>query len=135
MSNQAEILKCKKGEIIIREGENSDCAYIIESGAVEIYKSLPNGDQQFVGALGQSDIFGELGWIDGLPRSATVKALDHCKVRRLTQESFITLAQHNTQALTPILKILVSRMRSLLRLVDKLNKSGVTTKNISASNL
>ena len=51
MQNQVEILKFKKGEIIIREGERSDCAYILESGMAEVSKSLPNGEQQFVGIM------------------------------------------------------------------------------------
>jgi len=120
MSNLAEIVKYKKGETIIREGDSGDSAYIIESGAAEVCKSLPNGEEQFIGALGQSDIFGELGWIDGLPRSATVKALDNCRIRKLTPESFDSLSKLNTQALVPVLKILSNRVRQALRLLNKL---------------
>ena len=95
MPNQVEILKCKKGETIIREGEKSDCAYILESGTAEVLKSLPNGEYQFVGTLVQNDIFGELGLIDGLPRSATVKAIENCRIRKLSQATFGLLARSN----------------------------------------
>ena len=102
MPNQAEILKFKRGETIIHEGEQSGCAYILESGMAEVCKSLPNGDQQFVGTLVQNDIFGELGLIDGLPRSATVKATDSCKIRKLlSQETFGSVVRNNPQALMP----------------------------------
>ena len=68
----------KKGEEIIKEGMLSDCAYIIESGSVEVSKKKPNGERQSIGILKENDIFGEMGLIDGLPRSASVVALEDC---------------------------------------------------------
>jgi len=41
----------KKGEEIIKEGMLSDCAYIIESGSVEVSKKKPNGERQSIGIL------------------------------------------------------------------------------------
>ena len=135
MSNQIEVLKYKKGESIICEGERSDCAYIIEFGSAEVFKSLPNGEQQFLGVLAQGDIFGELGLIDGLPRSATVKALDGCRIRKLSHETFVSLAKQNPKALMPILKILASRLRQTLKLVDRLEGRRVATQAIPAGQL
>jgi CRP/FNR family transcriptional regulator, cyclic AMP receptor protein len=68
----------------------------------------------------QNDIFGEMGLIDGLPRSASVVALEDCSISIMTQEAFNSLAQHNAQALMPILKVLAKRLRSTLRLVEDL---------------
>jgi CRP/FNR family cyclic AMP-dependent transcriptional regulator len=135
MSNQIEILKYKKGQSIISEGEMSDCAYIIEFGSAEVYKSLPSGEQQFLGILAQGDIFGELGLIDGLPRSATVKALDGCRIRKLSQETFVSLAKQNPKALMPILKILSSRLRQTLKLVDKLENKRVVSQGMPVGHM
>jgi CRP-like cAMP-binding protein len=135
MANQTETLRYRKGETIIREGERSDCAYIMESGTVEVYKSISNGQQQFVGILVQDDIFGELGLIDGLPRSATVKVLEHCQLQKLTQESFVSLAKNNPQALMPILKILANRLRSTLRLLERMEKRQVISETVPAGSL
>ena len=132
MSNQDETLSYKKGESIICEGESSDCAYIIEFGSAEAYKSLPNGKQQLLGILVHGDIFGELGLIDGLPRSATVKALDGCRIRKLSQETFFSLAKQNPKALMPILKIMVNRLRQTLRLIDKLENKRAVSQAMSA---
>jgi hypothetical protein len=38
----------------------------------------------------------------------------------MTQEAFNSLAQHNAQALMPILKVLAKRLRSTLQLVEDL---------------
>ena len=112
----------KKGEEIIKEGNLSDCAYIIGDGRVEVSKKLPNGEKQIIGLLDKNEIFGEMGLIDGFPRSATVVALEDCSISIITQESFNNLAQHKPEALMPILKVLAKRLRSTLSLVEDLQK-------------
>ena len=93
----------KKDEEIIKEGTLSDCAYIIGEGRVEVSKQLPNGDKQIIGVLNKNEIFGEMGLIDGFPRSASVIALEDCSISIITQDSFNNLAQHKPEALMPIL--------------------------------
>ena len=113
----------KKGEDIIQEGTKGDCAYIIEEGSVEVSKLTPHGEKQILGILEQSEIFGEMGLIDGLPRSATVTALEDCVMSVCSQETFNNLADHNPESLIPIFKVLVRRLRSTLALVDTLQKN------------
>jgi CRP/FNR family transcriptional regulator, cyclic AMP receptor protein len=129
--NQKPVKEYSKGEFIIRENDLSDCAYIMESGSAEVCKTLPNGKYKVVGVLKENDIFGELGLIDGLPRSASVRALESCQVSMLTQQAFKSLARNNPQALMPILKILTNRLRETLLLVDELGADQAGTKPIS----
>ncbi|HIK57647.1 MAG TPA: cyclic nucleotide-binding domain-containing protein [Nitrospinaceae bacterium] len=107
----------KKGENIIEEGTLGDCAYIIEQGSVEVSKFTPHGEKQVLGVLEKSEIFGEMGLIDGLPRSATVTALENCVMSVCSRETFNSLADHNPESLLPIFKVLVRRLRSTLSLV------------------
>ena len=112
----------KKGEDIIEEGTLGDCAYIIEQGSVEVSKLTPHGEKQVLGVLGKSEIFGEMGLIDGLPRCATVTALENCVMSVCSRETFNSLADHNPESLLPIFKVLVRRLRSTLSLVGALQK-------------
>jgi len=112
----------KKGEDIIEEGTLGDCAYIIEQGSVEVSKLTPHGEKQVLGVLEKSEIFGEMGLIDGLPRCATVTALRNCVVSVCSRETFNSLADHNPESLLPIFKVLVRRLRSTLSLVGALQK-------------
>ena len=120
----------KKGEEIIKEGMLSDCAYIIDAGQVEVSKLRPNGDKQIIGVLNENDIFGEMGLIDGFPRSATVVALEDCTISIMTQEAFNSLAQHNPEALMPILKVLAKRLRATLTLVEGLHEGKPTPQHL-----
>jgi len=113
----------KKGQVIIEEGTLGDCAYIIEQGSVEVSKLTPQGEKQVLGVLEKSEIFGEMGLIDGLPRSATVTALEDCVMSVCSQETFNNLADHNPESLIPIFKVLVGRLRSTLSLVETLQQN------------
>ncbi len=129
------IKEYSKGETIIREGDLSDCAYILESGRAEVLKNSTNGENQVVGILTENDIFGELGLIDGFPRSASVKALETCRVSILTQQAFNSLARNNPQALMPVLKIMANRLRQTLVILDELESKKSTTKSIPVGSL
>ena len=112
----------KKGDDIIEEGTLGDCAYIVEQGSVEVSKLTPHGEKQVLGVLKKSEIFGEMGLIDGLPRCATVTALENCVMSVCSRETFNSLADHNPESLLPIFKVLVRRLRSTLSLVGALQK-------------
>ncbi|MZG30695.1 MAG: cyclic nucleotide-binding domain-containing protein [Nitrospinae bacterium] len=113
----------KRGAQIIKEGTLSDCAYIIDSGSVRVTKTLSTGEVQTIGTLQENDIFGEMGLIDNLPRSANVVALEDCSVSVMTQEAFQSLSKHNPGALVPVLKVLAKRLRKTLSTIEELEGS------------
>ena len=102
---------------VIEEGDLGDCAYIVEAGSLEVSKTNDQNNKQVLGRLKENDIFGELGLIDGLPRSATVTALESCTIKVLTKDCFNSLTKNKPEALMPIFKVLASRMRSTLKQV------------------
>ena len=106
----------KKGETIFSQGSHSDCAFIINSGSVEISESTLEG-QKVIGQLTENEIFGEMGLIDGKPRSATVRALEDSVVFIMTQINFDKLAREKPEALLPILKVLSGRLRETMNLM------------------
>ena len=112
-----------KGEIIIFEGGISTCAFFIDLGGVEVLKTLPNGEYRRVAVLKATEIFGEMGLIDDLPRSATVRALDEgCTVSILTKENYQVLLEGNSDVLFKIIQVLSDRLRKTLKLVADLER-------------
>ena len=124
----------KKGAKIIEEGTLSDCAYIIESGRVQVSKTMSNGEEQVIGILEDNDIFGEMSLVDSLPRSATVLALEDCTISVMTPEIFNSLSKHNPEALMPILKILASRLRKVLNILERAEGQETLIQSIPAEN-
>ncbi|MSP87761.1 MAG: cyclic nucleotide-binding domain-containing protein [Alphaproteobacteria bacterium] len=78
------------GDVIFREGEMGDCAFIINQGLVEITKK--SGRRSVVlDRVGVQGIFGEMAMIDAKPRSATATALEptQCLVQRFLETTHI----------------------------------------------
>jgi len=125
----------KKGEVIIEEGSLSNDAYIIELGSVEVSKRLPDGKIQIITKLDKNDIFGEMGLIDQLPRSATVRALENCSISVMTPDTFNSLAKKNPKALMPILKVLAKRLRNTLKLLEEVDEQKPHSQAVVAGNI
>ena len=101
----------KKGQVFFHEGSRSDFAFIIENGQVEVSRKRKDGNVEVVDILGQNDIFGEIGMIDGGPRSATVTALENSKVTMVTRDDLNIMARKNPRAWFPIVKAMSARLR------------------------
>ncbi len=106
--------KFNKGEVVSHEGNPSGDAYIISLGSIEILENTASG-QKVLGILGENEIFGEMGLIDGQPRSATARAREDSVVCVLTPKTFDNMVQENPEALLPILKILINRLRETMK--------------------
>jgi signal-transduction protein with cAMP-binding, CBS, and nucleotidyltransferase domain len=62
-----KLLEFKAGDIILKEGELGESAFVIEKGEVEVSKDL-NGRKIHLAFMGAGEIFGEMGMIEEKPR-------------------------------------------------------------------
>ena len=65
--------KFAAGQVIFEEGARGDVAYVIESGRVEIYKTI-DGRKVTLGHIKTNGVFGEMALIDDEPRMASAAA-------------------------------------------------------------
>jgi CRP/FNR family transcriptional regulator len=68
------------GEVVFREGDDSDTAYVVHAGHARAIREHPDGRQITLATFGPGDIFGELAMFDDERRSATVEATDDLEV-------------------------------------------------------
>ena len=101
----------RKGQVIFNEGSRSDYAFIIEDGQVEVSRRRKDGNVEVVDILGRNEIFGELGMIDGGPRSATVTALENGKVTLISRKDLNSMSRKDPKAWFPIVKAMSARLR------------------------
>jgi CRP/FNR family transcriptional regulator, cyclic AMP receptor protein len=101
----------KKGQIVFHEGSRSDFAFIIQDGQVEVSRKRKDGNIEVIDILGRNEIFGEIGMIDGGPRSATVTALENSKVTMVTRNDLNAMTRKNPNAWFPIIKAMSARLR------------------------
>lgn len=103
----------KKNEVIFREGDNEDFMYDIWSGKVGIYSEYKTPAQKLLVTLESEDVFGEMGMIEQLPRSATAVALEDTQARVISYENFKEFISEKPAKAYTILQHTSSRLRDL----------------------
>jgi CRP/FNR family transcriptional regulator, cyclic AMP receptor protein len=68
------------GQLVFREGDDSDTCYIVRDGQARAIRSHADGRTITLAAFGPGDIFGELAMFEDERRSATVEAVEPTNV-------------------------------------------------------
>lgn len=75
------------GEAVVRQGVPADRFYVIADGACEVTRESGAG-RQVLARLGPGQYFGETGLLAGVPRTATVTALEATRMLTLSRSNF-----------------------------------------------
>ena len=97
------------GQVIIAEYEPGDCFYLIQSGKVQLVKSV-NGNLKNLDILKPGEFFGEMAILDNSPRSATCMASGPVKCLEFNKENFELLITGNPQIALVLLKLFCKRI-------------------------
>lgn len=108
----------KAGDVIMRQGESGDCAYIIEEGKVSITIDRPGGNTLHVGTRGAGTMIGEMSLIDNAPRTATITALEDCKLLEITKEDFTRRLNSADPVVRMTSQVILTRYRDTLIRAD-----------------
>ena len=104
----------QRGEVIFREGDSASCMFDIYWGSVGIYAAYGTGQERLLTELGEGSFFGEMGMIDGEPRSATAVALmDDTRVEEICEEDFADYFRTQPMRILMILRQMARRIREL----------------------
>ncbi|OGF50725.1 MAG: hypothetical protein A2231_05665 [Candidatus Firestonebacteria bacterium RIFOXYA2_FULL_40_8] len=123
----------KKGELILKEGDEGNEAYAVLSGRVEVYR-LKDGKKVILGIIGKDQIFGEMSMIDEVPRSANVVALEDTEVNAIGRSDFNEIFYTEPHLVSMFLKSIFERLRHVDQKVIDLTM-GMAAQNISASKI
>jgi SulP family sulfate permease len=85
------------GDHLVREGERSDEMYVIERGLVTVQLEKAHAEPSRMRTQGPGTIVGELAMFLGLPRSASVIAIEPTEAWRLTRSALERLEQEEPQ--------------------------------------
>ena len=109
----------------MRQGEDADVMHVILSGRVRVERSAAAGSAPVVLAdLGANDVVGEMGVLDGGPRTATVTALEETHTLELHRTLLTVVLVQYPDIAADLLRTLSLRLRSTNELVDALARGG-----------
>ncbi|HUG53842.1 MAG TPA: cyclic nucleotide-binding domain-containing protein [Vicinamibacteria bacterium] len=87
-----EVAEAGAGDFLLHKGSPSRSILLVEQGEVVIVDDAM-GEGVVLGRAGAGEVVGEVGFLDGRPRTHDVRAGTPCRVRRLTREGLLSLAQ------------------------------------------
>jgi CRP-like cAMP-binding protein/small-conductance mechanosensitive channel len=109
------------GEVILRQGDPGDSAYLVERGRVRILLSNDSGLSEQVACLAPGDFFGEMSLLTGEPRSATAVALDQVDCYQLTKPDLDAVFNGRPELAGDIAGVLANRQEGLAAVREKLS--------------
>ncbi|SHK22258.1 Cyclic nucleotide-binding domain-containing protein [Alicyclobacillus tolerans] len=92
---QTEIVQFKQGDLVLQQGEIDRALYIVLTGELEVVLFSTEGEDRRLSRLAAGCIFGEQSFLDGKPRSATVRAVTNGEMRMLPWSAFERLSDSN----------------------------------------
>jgi CRP-like cAMP-binding protein len=107
--------------LIFQEGDLGDDLYMVETGIVRITMDSRQGDQAILGEVHPCETFGELGILDGAPRSATATAMVETTAFRLPGRAFRDLIHADPEFRQSVLVGLADEVRRASRNVGELH--------------
>jgi CRP-like cAMP-binding protein len=99
------------GEVVFREGDQSDTCYIVRSGRARAVREHSDGRSITLATFGSGDIFGELAMFDAERRSATIETLEETEVVAILGGDMRRLLRAHPDIAVKLLAALGRRLR------------------------
>ncbi len=108
----------RDSEVIVRQGDEGDCMYVVQKGKVEVLTTKAGGELHLA-TLGEGDFFGEMALFEREVRSATVRAAGDVWVLTLEKKSFLRKVHQDPSLAFRILEKMSHRLRELNAALEK----------------
>ncbi|MDL4772190.1 MULTISPECIES: Crp/Fnr family transcriptional regulator [Thermomonosporaceae] len=111
LESRARVRDFDRGETLFGEGEESNWVAVLLKGRVKAFSYRENGGEALLAVRGVGSLLGEVAAIDGLPRSATVAALEPVQTLVLTADEFMAFLRAHGRVSILIMQMLCQRWR------------------------
>jgi CRP-like cAMP-binding protein len=110
----------KPRETIVEKGDAARQLYVLLRGRAKVVTRGADGSDTGLNVMGPGEVFGEIGILDGQPRSATVSTLEECEMAVLDVKAFRDFLAAHPSVGIKLLAVLAGRVRDLTtRLEDR----------------
>ncbi|HEX5675851.1 MAG TPA: cyclic nucleotide-binding domain-containing protein [Azonexus sp.] len=120
LSQVAVRRRAGRNEQVVRAGEDAESLIVLLTGRAKVTNFDEEGREIILAWLGPGEFFGEMGLIDGSPRSASVVAVEPCELLTIGKTEFQRCMQENFQVAQKLMQILVRRLREADRNIESL---------------
>ena len=118
--------RLKQSEILFSEGDACDGLFVIQSGAIKMFKMAETGREQVLVIERAGSTVGELPMFDGGAIPASAAATEDSTLLFLPKREFLDLCRHNPEVTLAVIRSLAWRFRYLTSLVEELSLKEVS---------
>jgi CRP/FNR family cyclic AMP-dependent transcriptional regulator len=111
---------------VMHQGDASDSLHILVKGSVKVERSVAPGKSILLAELEAGDIVGEMGVLNGDPRTATVQAIEDLETLEVSSATLKQVFQEDPEVLLAIMKVINERLKSTEELVEESVKVALT---------
>jgi len=102
----------REGDLVFKEGDPGDAAFIVESGSIGIFKTI-EGEEVQLATMNMGELFGEMAIVDGSRRMAHAVALEDSVVVSLPRAGLEALLAKQAPMVKTLIQILVDNLRTV----------------------
>ena len=103
----------RRGDLLFEEGDDCSELFVVSSGLIAISKKSIDGRESVVALMERGELFGEMGMLDGLGRSAEARALEPSEVVAIPYAPIRQLFEDRPALLWGTTAMLVGRLRAM----------------------
>ena len=104
-----------QGEVLVREGDIDDHLYVVASGVLGIVKAAGTPNEVILNAVSPGDVVGELSFLDGATRFASLTAMSGTRVLGLSRGDLEGLLEKNPQLVYRVMRAIVRVVHDIQR--------------------
>ncbi len=119
LARQMQPAFAPRGTEIVRQGEVGDQMFVIESGRAEVTVEESPRHSITIAFLGPGDFFGEMALISEETRTATVRAIEDCKLLVLDRRTLYAALPPDSDAIIELTKLVDQRKETLPNLIAR----------------
>ncbi|MET0154015.1 MAG: DUF1003 domain-containing protein [Candidatus Binatia bacterium] len=105
--------------LVFRHGDVPDAMYLIRDGRIEISVWTDDNEELVLATLESGEFFGELGLLDGLPRTASAKAVGHVELIEIRKDDLLAFLRRNPEAALSMMGEIARRLRGANALIER----------------
>jgi putative ABC transport system ATP-binding protein len=110
------------GEVLFRQGDESDAAYVLLSGTADVVVETNDDGPVRMSSVAQNAIVGEMGLVTGDPRSATIVATSTVETLKLRKDIFLALLAEFPQMALSVMRLMVKRLQDNAVAVSQIDR-------------
>lgn len=131
LADRALSRQYQPGEMIFSEGDPCEGLYVVQAGSVKIFNASASGREQVLHIETAGNSLAELPVFDGGSYPASTVAVDPCTLLFISKKDFRALCLERPEMALKVLKVVSSRLRQLVGMIEEL--SFTTVRNRLAS--